>query len=129
MELTAALALVQQFLNASLKLALLDFAAAETLVEIAHGGIRSHHAQEEADVVGLPPRQTRDVGAARARDCHVHSLWQIRGTVEFGPALCSLMLRTMLAVVEPGSFSSVTPPQSTLPSTFRRPSKHEISSK
>ena len=70
------LALVQQFVDAALKLALLDFAPAQPFVEIADGGIRGHYPEGEADLVGLPPDQPCKIGAALVRNGQVPLLGQ-----------------------------------------------------
>ena len=70
------LALVQQFVDAALKLALLDFAPAQPFVEIADGGIRRHYPEGEADLVGLPPDQPCEIGTALVRKGQVPLLGQ-----------------------------------------------------
>ena len=107
--------MVQQFVDAALKLALLDFAPSQPFVEIADGGIRGHYPEGEADLVGLPPDQPCKIGTALVRNGQVPLLGQPCPRIDFDAGALSLMLRTTQfavapLVVAPRSAMSATPP-------------------
>ena len=115
------LALAQQFVDAALKLALLDFAPAQPFVEIADGGIRGHYPEGEADLVGLPPDQPCKIGAALARNgAGSTARAALPSDRSRRRRRCSLMLRTTQFVVAPRSAESATPPWSTSSRTLWR---------
>src|SRR5207245_2461667 len=75
-------AFAQQFVDAALKLTLLDLALSQPFVEVIDRSVRCHDPEGEADLVGLPPDQLGEEGAALACNGQVHFLWQFDGLVE-----------------------------------------------